>query len=417
MTEHINLKKIDQNTAKLLALFFAESPNTNWAKDKTYTLKNGIELTFSNDLYKRKRKERTQGDRSSYKEGVRYEVISNKQAIGRGAYGSVFKIKGTLALDEHSFRFKKFGEDGKGRVVKVQCHNDKYPLTKLDIEYKLTHRAGHMAIKPPTIAANERFPISFTTMNELTGIKLSTIIEEDYLQINVLTSKQRADICKALLKALKEQVSSTGIIHRDIKPENIFVDLNDPINATIFDYGLSTEAATPDGERRGTPIYMAPEIDSNPEGINTKLDVYCMARVMALLWRVDRSESYNKNNNIKSFTIWKMCNSVWLPEKKLEGLFQGLNDLHPDKADAIRKTLLAMLQTSPLGRISIDEAINLFPSIENNESDLTTGCEKQDDHNQEIVCSTLNSYSLFNSNKSIEPEINRSNTENFALVK
>lgn len=409
MTITINVKKLNLDTAKLLKSFFAESGKAEfWSKGKTYSLKNGQEISFTHDLYKRKRKQRFNEHGIPATDGFRYEVISNQDMLGKGNYGKVFKIKGTLALDEKSYRFKKPGKDKDSRVVKIQEHDfQNNTLENLKNEIFLTDLAGHMAIKPPAVNSGELYPVSYTTMKELQGKKLDLIIKEDYLKINVLTAKQRADICIALLNALKEQVSSKDIIHRDIKPENIFVDLKDPVTASIFDYGLGILTSEPDDEMKGTPLFMSPEIIGGANPLNLKADVFSLARVMALLWRVDRSEIYNENRKIPNLEHWKFYYLLWTPEKKLEGLFQDINDLDPAKGETIRRTLLGMLQSNPDERLSLEEAIKLFPSIELDKPPLEIKKDSPVENQQKNSNSSLNSYSLFSSKKNtvVEMEI------------
>lgn len=52
-----------------------------------------------------------QRDRKYRKEGVRYEVISNGEAIGSGSFGKVYKIAATLSLDNNNYHYRKSGMD------------------------------------------------------------------------------------------------------------------------------------------------------------------------------------------------------------------------------------------------------------------------------------------------------------------
>src|SRR5262245_58390189 len=68
-----------------------------------------------------------------------------------------------------------------------------------------------------------------------------------------------------------------GIIHRDLKPENVFITRAKEI-AKLLDFGivkLSGGVETKDGQRKGTPLYMAPEQIRGGK-ITAATDVYAM---------------------------------------------------------------------------------------------------------------------------------------------
>ncbi|MBA3535619.1 MAG: protein kinase family protein [Tatlockia sp.] len=352
MTIEINLKKLDREKAKLLFNFFEDQSKigkTFWQKSETFTFTNGRQFKFKNDTFQR--------DRNEGKIGVRYEAISNKEKfLGKGSFGKVAMIKGTLALNEAIFRFKKEGKDGKRRVVKIQKHKaKKNPLENLQNEYELSNRAGDLAIKQPTVVEiSERAHRSYMVMDKLAGRELWQILDDDIKGIEVLTTKQRYDLSKALLIDLKERVTDKGIIHGDIKPENIFVNLIPTISATIFDFGLARDAKMPEKETQFTPSYFAPEVLLERWLVTSKADVFSMARVLALVWRVDLA-TYDPE-----IDLYESCE--FSPSERLEGLFHGITDMDSEEKENIRSILSAMLQIDPKNRITLDEAINSFPS-------------------------------------------------------
>jgi serine/threonine protein kinase len=370
MTKEINLKNLDKETAEELRQFFNKQPDEikAWEKGKIYTLENEnkTEFTFKNTVFQRKRKARLdeKGMSNTAKEGVRYESISNKEKLGSGGFGSVHKIKGTLALNEDAHHFKKQGKDGKRRVAKIQKHSVlKNPKEKLENEYQLASKAGKLAIKEPTLTEISGELTSFTAMNEASGRQLFAIFNDDRKKINVLTLKQRVDLSKALLEALKEQVSMQGTIHRDIKPDNIYVDLQEPITVTILDYGLARAEDKKDLEEKGTLRFMAPEtlalFNKNYNyQVTSKADVYSMARVLGLLWNVSWEKAYSTKDA-------QFFHLNLTPEGRLAQLFYGIPSLDNKLAGKIKMTLLGMLQNDPDERLSIDEAIAMFPSCDN----------------------------------------------------
>jgi serine/threonine protein kinase len=346
----INLKNISPEHVKKVLEFFNSQEQSGiqaWEKGISYAFEDGTEFFFKNDVFQRARK--------AGHDGVRYEAISNKKLLGEGGFGTVRRIKGTVSLDvaEEAIHFKKHGTGGKRRVVKVQHHSEETnPLSHYQNGFTFAKRAVHLAIKEPTVIDNYwNSQTSYTVMNEIAGRELFDIRADDYEGIDVLSTEERIDLTKALLLALKEQVTEQGLVHRDIKPENIMVDLGPPIGVKIIDYDMSME--TPDGQSVGTEGYYAPELVTDPMSTSAKSDVYSMARVIALIWRVDLA-TYIENENLP-YTPHLFC-----PEDTLFDIFNGINDLSEDEKRCIERTLTGMLETDPNQRFSIDEAIESF---------------------------------------------------------
>jgi serine/threonine protein kinase len=97
-------------------------------------------------------------------------------------------------------------------------------------------------------------------------------------------------ICEALQYAHDE-----GVLHRDIKPENILLDTKGRVR--LVDFGIAKLAAancprvgagaeqpsdaalTQSGSALGTPKYMAPEQQANPETVDQRADIYSLGVV------------------------------------------------------------------------------------------------------------------------------------------
>jgi serine/threonine protein kinase len=342
----INLGELNNFNEKKIARlsnFFesqvAEYNKRVWHKGKIYRFEDGTEFTFKHDVFQRPCKNKGE---------VRYEVISNKEPIGKGGFGEVKRIKGTLVLEEANF--KRSNE--KERVVKIQQHNEINTLQALQKEYILSKKAAHLSVKKPTIYMERT---SYTAMRKVPGKNLYEILMDDFegrfedQTKPPLTVKQRIGLSKALLKALKEQVTDKGIVHRDIKPENILVDLNSPLAVNIIDYGISMKADRPDGRSAGTPAYAAPEA---VDGLAcAKSDVYSMGRILALLWGVDG-------------TTYELESIVFDSSKILSTLFEGIELAAQDK-QKITLILSGMLEQDPNKRMSITDAIRAFKTVGN----------------------------------------------------
>lgn len=345
MPKLLNPQSITSIEAAKLLKFFDDQAMLGvqvWKKEQTYSFKDNSTFQFTQDVIQRKRKEG--------KVGLRYEFISDKQ-LGKGNFGTVFEIAGTLALEPGKIRYKQAGYNNKTRAVKIQTHNPaNYPMKRAITEYQLNKRATHLAVKEPTI----QNLTSYSVMKKIKGKELIDIITDDLTGKKPLTIQQRIDLTKAIVKALKEQVTDKGIIHRDLKGENIFVNFSDPPTATIFDFGLSVVADEPDGRTPGTPAYAAPEIWKKREQ-TVKIDVFSMARVLALLWHVDTT-SY-EYSNYADFEHNAM-------NVNLSSLFIGLPELNRVNQHIIRNTLKEMLLPDASSRFSVDQAIIEFAKLE-----------------------------------------------------
>ncbi len=80
-------------------------------------------------------------------------------------------------------------------------------------------------------------------------------------------------VCDALQYAHEK-----GIVHRDIKPENLLLDRDGRIK--IADFGIASLAGA-EGERCGTPPYMAPEQDQPAGGpVDQRADIHALGAVL-----------------------------------------------------------------------------------------------------------------------------------------
>ncbi|STX51467.1 Ser/Thr protein kinase [Legionella busanensis] len=342
----INLKagQLNSNETKELLHFFAYHANLGikyWQKNKIYEF-DGKQFIFKNNIYQR------QG-----KHGFCYEVISNKEPIGEGSFGTVRLIKNTLVIKNEEVNFKKEGKDKSRRVVKIQDHSTEDSEKNLEKEYQLSKKAVHLGIKEPTKTILDGTIRSYTTMKLLPGKELYDILDDDQKGIRVLTLAKRIELSMALLQALKHQVTAIEIIHRDIKPKNILVDLGPPIRVNILDYGMSIKSDGTISKCEGPLAYIAPEV-FHDKIISDKSDVFSMGRVLALIWR-------GYNDTYASF--FQRFAEKFSAERLLINLFDKLEELEEDSRILIFKALKGMLEFHPNDRSNIDNAIENFEAV------------------------------------------------------
>lgn len=96
-------------------------------------------------------------------------------------------------------------------------------------------------------------------------------------------AKLGADLCEALICC-----EQSHIIHRDIKPSNIFVDRYGTFK--LGDFGIARQMEKTQGtlSRKGTDLYMAPEVRYGKSGSSYNVDIYSLGLVMYRLLNKNR---------------------------------------------------------------------------------------------------------------------------------
>lgn len=175
-----------------------------------------------------------------------------------------------------------------------------------------------------------------------------------------LSIKNATDIIVQVLSALAV-THEMGIIHRDIKPSNIMVfDTPPPYQIRVLDFGIATvldnlqgqTLLTQQGNVRGTPSYMAPELFSGDVRASAESDLYavglvyleCLTGKTAVSAESFMRVAYKQVNEpleIPGFIppclakiIERLCcKSI---EKRYHTAQDVLNDIHANLDDAIR---------------------------------------------------------------------------------
>jgi serine/threonine protein kinase len=143
--------------------------------------------------------------------------------IGRGTYGTVYKVQDNLTKEIFAVKKVKFEDDSEGvptavlREVVILKKMDHQNIIKLkDIEYGMNKLFLHFEFLPYDLAKymNEQF---IEKGNNISVSQIKLIMFQILSGLSSLHSKK--------------------VIHRDIKPQNILID--DKCRVKIADFGFS----------------------------------------------------------------------------------------------------------------------------------------------------------------------------------
>lgn len=150
-----------------------------------------------------------------------YEEIDTNNLLGRGCYSQVFPIVYTLSTNKAGVPTIK----DKHRVVKYQ-QKGRYA----DHEYLMTVQAQHLHVKQPVEG--------YMVMRKIDGIPLNA------LSTQRLNRKEKLELTKTLVLALKTQLVNNHIEHLDLHQNNIIILMTQPLptdekqfEANIIDFG------------------------------------------------------------------------------------------------------------------------------------------------------------------------------------
>ena len=163
------------------------------------------------------------------------------------------------------------------------------------------------------------------------------------------SEEQTKFYCAEVVLALEHLHSTMQVIYRDLKPENILFSKDGHVK--LGDFGLAKKADTMQGDAKGTPDFMAPEIYSKKE--YTKMVDYwslgCL--IYELLYGKPAFSSHDKDKGV---------------QRILAGKFTFLSEVSiSDEAKSIITKLLQVKVSNRLGFNGIEEIKNhpFFASI------------------------------------------------------
>ncbi len=227
----------------------------------------------------------------------KYEPIGGewyiKEQLGKGSYGSVYKIEKEDMSGTYEAALKIITipqSDAEIEKVRSMYGDDKSVTsyfkdltTKLVSEFKLMSQlkgnTNIVSYEDHSIFQHDD-GVGYDVLIRMELLKplnkaVEMLSEQDVIRLGI-------DICKAL-----EICQKYNIVHRDIKPENIFVSRNGDYK--LGDFGV---AKTMDNDMTymtasGTYIYMAPELKKG-EMSGTNVDIYSLGMVLYKLLNYNR---------------------------------------------------------------------------------------------------------------------------------
>lgn len=282
----------------------------------------------------------------------RYEPIDGKwyitRELGRGAFGVVFEVE------------RRDFTDSKSALKIITIPSSQAEVSSYREE---NYELDEQSISSYFYSFVEEFMKEFQLMSVLKG-SANIVTIEDYdvikhadeigwdilIRMELLTpmnryfadkpiSRQDAirlgiDICKAL-----EDCKEVNVIHRDIKPSNIFVSNKGVFKLGDFGVARTLEKTSSGLSKKGTYIYMAPEVFKGDE-YNSTIDIYSLGIVLYKLL----------NNNLEPFRTEKTAADG---EKALARRFRGEPMPAPANADeALSAIILKACAFNPRDRFS-----------------------------------------------------------------
>jgi len=258
--------------------------------------------------------------------GDRYRVV---ELLGRGTYGVVYSCRDLRLEREVAIKVgpsPSAPEPARRRFLREarMMAEVSDPGTVVVLDYGRLPETGHLYI----------------VMERLRGGSLRARMDRE----GPMSLPDTRDIVGDVLMTLSA-FHARGAVHRDLKPENVHLDHTEAgeLMVKILDLGLARhedqrDLITGEGERLGTPLYMAPELVRNGE-VSHRSDLFAVATMTFEMLTGVTPVTRRADESMLRF----MKRTVTEPRRRLR-------ELRPDLPEAVEAAIARSLELDPARR-------------------------------------------------------------------
>lgn len=238
---------------------------------------------------------------------IPYNHIQFVKSIGEGASAEIWDVM----IKEKSYSTKEY----------FQYEED--DMDDFDYELQNCNRLigvkGVIQLYGYSYKGTDRYFLIFKPINCIGDlfyyIRQSCFWKDESKSINCMTTSLKKKIIISLINSI-QNIHSKQMVHCDLKPENLVIGNGD---ITIIDLGASQYMMNQifiDGSDkwiRGTPGYMAPEIEKKQ--IYYESDIYSLGVIIVDIWsKINWGETYSFNGCRKR--VFRSLNTIQEPHIK-----------------------------------------------------------------------------------------------------
>lgn len=258
-----------------------------------------------------------------------------EEEIGSGAFGTVYKIKReefgrvyysamkVLRIPQDKEEHKRLRSEGMDDASISTYYSQVVQdfVSEIELLSSLDGITNIVDYKDHIIEPNDNMGYTIYIKMQLLTPLNKMLINEDNKAV-FMAEKEIIDLGIDICSAL-EICEKYKIIHRDIKVDNIFVSSNGDYK--LGDFGIAKQLEATQGEmsKKGTMMYMAPEVFKG-ENYNHTVDIYSLGIVMYRLFNKNRAPFFPQYPNPIKFSDKETANAQRLNGAELPAI-PGLN--------------------------------------------------------------------------------------------
>lgn len=269
------------------------------------------------------------------------------QLMGVGGSSKVYSATGSDG-NEYALKIIRKDKGYSDELAKRLVQNEFDVMSKLGEHPNIVNALGFNCEGTANLVDGQH-AIRYLVLEKCKNGSLSTIIRQTGPLEENITKFLFVQLCSAL-----QHVHSQNFVHMDVKLENILLD--DYFNLKLADLGTAIDVSENLGytnKRRGTPYYMAPEVDnkkSNDMIDATISDVYSLGVCLYLLLTGEfpTKHSFEEESSVETDDSGSISEHS---EKVSKGPLSHLSD-------EVRDLLEDMLEENPFFRLSLEEVIS-----------------------------------------------------------